>query len=138
MTLKAPRAGEPISSSQWLQPVADELNKHAGTENLDRRPPAGAPSAGSAPLSARFVSEQANTITVEVDGTGELLEVAKPPTLRGHIATRVNLDGATEEIFPPYHAAYKMLVIEVTDTGVAGVTWADISWDARRWAIEVS
>lgn len=139
MTLKAPRAGQAISSSQWLQPVADELNKVAGPRTAGDRPPNSSPSE-AAPgniESATFIAEQANTITATIDSSGETITIAKPPSLRGDIATRINADGDTEEIHPFYHPGFKLLIVEVAATGLAGVTWADLNWNAARWAIEV-
>lgn len=137
MSIKPALPGEPISSSQWLQPVAralDRLDQPIGTED----DPAQAQAAGgSATESGRFVSEQSNTITVTRDSDGVLVTVAKPPNLRGNIATRVNADGDTEEIFRAYFPNDVILFADVADTGVAGVAFADLNWAARRWTIEV-
>lgn len=144
MTIIAPKAGQVISSSRYLQPVADELNKGAGPKNRSDNPSsqsaasaAAASETSAGTQSALFVGESANTITAQLDSTLELVTVAKPPLLRGHVGTRINADGDTEEIHPAYHPAYKLLIVEVDATGIAGVTWADQNWDARRWAIEV-
>jgi hypothetical protein len=136
VTVKAPNAGEPISSSQWLKPVARELNQLTGPKAPGAAPPA---AQAVAPLieSGVILAEQSNTITVLTDREGATLTVAKPPSLRGNIGTRQNSDDETEEIFPAYHPGVRVLIGQVASTGVAGVEWADLQWDSRRWTIEV-
>ena len=137
MTLKAPLAGQPISSSQWLQPVAAAVNRLEHAKAGAKPAPAQQPAAGNVVESAIIVGEGANTITVQRDSDLELVVVAKPPHLRGNVATRINGDGDTEEIFPAYFPGVVILIVAVIQTGVAGVAWADVNWEGRRWTIEV-
>lgn len=139
MSPKPPLAGEVLSSSQWFQPVAAELEQltapQAGGIIAPSAQPGSEPGAGVE--SGVIVAEQVNTITVTKDRDGVTVTVAKPPNLRGNVATRINSDGDTEEIFPSYHPGVRVLIASVTETGVSGVTFADLSWGARRWTIEV-
>ena len=138
MTLKAPFAGEPISSAQWLQPVARALNRQEEARAVSVQSPAAPANASSSGIeSATFIAEQINTVTATRASDGATITIAKPPNLRGNIGTRVNSDGDTEEIFRAYFPGDVLLVAEVLITGVAGVTLADLNWAARRWTIEV-
>ncbi len=136
MSIRPALPGQPLSSSQWFQPVSAELDRLAGaiTEESD---PGQGQAAGEGIQSGRFLLEQVNTITLTRDDNGEEATVAKPPNLRGNIKTRINGDGDTEEIFRAYFPNDVILFVEVLDTGVAGVTLADLNWHARRWTIEV-
>lgn len=137
MTIRAPAAGEVISSSQYLQPVAAELNKRAGPASDGGRPRPDAGTTQSGAVSGTLFGEQINTITIVRDDTGEVLTVAKPPSLRGNIATRINAAAELEEIFPAYFFGDQIVCMEVPATGVAGVIYADLNWDARRWTREI-
>lgn len=137
MTLKPPLHRQPLSSSQWFQPVAAVLNRLEHNVATGGTPGADAPPSGAVVESGAFVAEQVNTITVTRDSDSAVVTVAKPPNLRGNIRTRVNVDGDTEEIFRAYSAGDVILLANVLVTGVAGVTLADLNWAARRWTIEV-
>lgn len=137
MTVKPPLAGQPISSSQWLQPVAAAINRLEHSVSTAKTPDAESPPENVGIESGVFVAEQSQTITVTRDSDGELVTLAKPPNLRGNIATRINGDGDTEEIFRAYAIGDVILFADVLVTGVADVTLADLNWHARRWTIEV-
>ena len=138
MTIKAPFAGEPISSSQWLQPVAKAINRAEELRNLGESTPAAAANTSLAGVeSGAFLAEQAATVTATRDSDGATVTIAKPPPLRGNIGTRINAEAGTEEIFPAYFPGDRLVFVEVTSTGVAGVILADLNWAARRWTIEV-
>ncbi len=100
-------------------------------------PNAATPPSGAGVESGAFVAEQIDTITVTRDSDSIVVTVAKPPNLRGNIATRINPEGDTEEIFRSYVSGDVILMAEVLQTGVAGVTLADLNWAARRWTIEL-
>jgi hypothetical protein len=138
VTIKPPLAGQPISSSQWLQPVAAAVNRLEQAKGAGQQSPGAPTSADAAGVeSGALVAEQANTITVTRDQDGALVTVAKPPNLRGDIGTRINGDGDTEEIFRAYHPGDVILMAAVFNTGIADVPLADLNWAARRWTIEV-
>jgi len=136
VTVKAPFAGQPISSSQWLQPVAAAINRLEGNRAKGQIPSAAAPPSGSLVESGALVAEQTNTITVTRDSDSRVVTVAKPPNLRGNIGTRINGNGDTEEIFRAYHPGDVIILGDVINTGVSGVTLADLNWAARRWTID--
>ena len=139
MTIKAPFRGELISSSQYLQPIALAVNRLEQNAAVGQIGPVNqiSQSAAQGVESGALVGEQANTITVTRDSDAALVTVAKPPNLRGNIGTRINGDGATEEIFRAYFPGDVIMFVAVLNTGVAGVTLADLNWHARRWTIEV-
>jgi hypothetical protein len=138
MSIKPPLAGEHLSSSQWFQPVAAALGRLEASRSVGEVAPTGQQNSGAEGLeSGALVAEQADTISVTRHSDGQAVTVAKPPNLRGNIGTRVNSDGDTEEIFRAYHPGDVILFADVLETGVAGVTLADINWHARRWTIEV-
>lgn len=137
MTVKPPLAGQPLSSSQWFQPVAAAINRLEHNVSTAKTPDADSPPAEVGIESGAFVAEQSETITVTRDSDGELVTLAKPPNLRGNIGTRINGDGDTEEIFRAYSLGDVILFADVLVTGVAGVTLADLNWHARRWTIEI-
>ena len=136
MTIKPPLHRQPLSSSQWFQPVAAAINRLEHSVAKGSTPDAENPPEGGTE-SGVFVGEQSETITVTRDSDGALVTVAKPPNLRGNIGTRINGDGDTEEIFRAYSPGDVILFADVLVTGVAGVTLADLNWHARRWTIEV-
>lgn len=120
-----------------MQPVSRALGRLEPERSTGQRSPQNANTATVGVESAVFVAEQVNTITATRDSDGALVTVAKPPNLRGNIGTRLNSDGDIEEIFRAYHPGDVLLIVEVLNTGVAGVTLADFNWHARRWTIEV-
>jgi len=136
VNIKPPLSGEELSSSQWFQPVSKELQRLSEPTELENDP-GQAQAAQIGVESGRLVGEQSDTITVTRDNDGELVTVAKPPNLRGNIATRINAAGGTEEIFRSYFPNNVILFASVTDTGVADVKLADLNWAARRWVIEI-
>ena len=140
MTVKAPLPGQPISSSQWLQPAAAAINRLEHTRNVGQGPSSRqAASATANPLvaSAIVVGEGADTFTAQRDSDLVLVTVAKPQSLRGQVGTRINSDGDTEEIFPRYFPGARVTIAAVFETGVANVALQDLNVDARRWTIEV-
>lgn len=95
--------------------------------------------------SARVQSEQAyHLVATRLDDGGTIL-VAKPPNLRGHIATRtVNITGGTEDqiIIPAYTEGSLLFIAEViggTGASVSGVflEWLDLNVDGRYWLEDV-
>ena len=138
MSIKPPLPRQPLSSSQWFQPVSAELDRLGAPVAEDLTPGAEQAAGEGAIQSGRFVAEQTNTITVTRDDNDETVTVAKPPDLRGNIKTRINSDGDTEEIFRSYFPNDVILFASVLDSGVGDVTLADLNWNARRWTIEVS
>lgn len=137
MTIKAPLAGQVISHSRYLQPVADAVNRLEENINVGDGPAGEGEETAPAIQTAIFVTEKTDTLECVLWETGEALEIAKPPTLRGNIGTRINSDGDTEEIYPGYHPAFPLMVAQVAYTGVTGIEWADLNWEARRWTIEI-
>ena len=101
-------------------------------------------STAAVPRRFRVKSEQTDHLVCRTyDGTDEGttdVNVAKPPNLRGHIASRP-AGGETEDIFPAYAVngdIWADLPAGGTGVALAGVpvVWLDKNNDARGWTIE--
>lgn len=135
--IRTPQVGaRQISRTGYLLPVATALNQRSFPQALDQRAGQAQFSQGSGAVARQLlvVSEAADTITCSDPADPAItIAIAKPPTLRGNIATRPGNGGLTQEIFPAYAVNDPIWAI-VTQTGVVGTIYIDLNIDARQWA----
>lgn len=114
----------------WTEGVTEAVNR--GNLNALQlfQPPGTDADATTTARPFTVVTEQLNHIDC-TDGTATIA-VAKPPTLRGNVATRTG-NVEPQEIFPAYANGDTIWAVS-TSTGVAGVIYLDLNVDARQWA----
>ncbi len=134
------RQGDVITANPFLNSIIDQLNRSLD----DFKPPRQTtqPLRPDEQADKNFVS---GTVTIETDDTilvlapDGLIDVAKPPTLRGATATRT-VAGEHQIIIPPYSIGDRVFCFKDIDgpTGVIrsgiDIVWQDLNVDGRQWA----
>lgn len=130
--IRSPGAKQPISESRYLKPVATEINRLSKPDaKRDPNEETGTTDdAGS--TNGSLIAEQLDTITVQPFTAGGTVTVAKPPHLRGAIATRPG-NVNPQEIWPAYSPGSLIWFSATDNTGVTDVLVIDDNNDARTW-----